>query len=116
MQKIRKTSRRVLFQDRELGLKIYRNKREKIEILVEGKNLSSLGGETEFAKVNLQPNVFNPKGMSIKLSSGKLILFSIEKRRIISINGEIEIEKGFLFGNIVAASIEGEPIKNYELN
>jgi hypothetical protein len=106
-----KTRRRIILENPELKLKIYLNKRDKLEILFNTINLRSSSGETEFSEI-----IIKPKGLEVLLNSGKKMIFLFSTLNWLTINSrETEFNKAFLFGD-AEISLNGELLQNYVVN
>lgn len=113
-----KTRRRILFENKELGLRIYLNKNERFEILLNRINLTTFfvrdekeEDENEFVEIIIRPN-----GLVAELPSGRKMVFLFNKLNwFVTPEGYLTFEKAFLFGD-VEASLNGELLKNYSIN
>jgi hypothetical protein len=106
-----KTRKRVLFESKELKIKIYLNSRDKYEILLKSANLKTLKDkETEFSSI-----ILKSKGLEVLLKSGKKMIFLFSKMNwFVTPKGETEFKKAFLFGD-VELSVNGELLQNYAI-
>ncbi|MDA3837062.1 MAG: hypothetical protein PF542_05560 [Nanoarchaeota archaeon] len=102
--------RKVRFEDKEVGLKIYTNKGGNLKVQLNGLELTDPNESTEFAGCTVYPS-----GLVLKSIAGKKMIFKIEEECWFKApNGEFEFQKAFLLGGILA-SIHGEPIKEYKM-
>lgn len=87
-----KTKKRIIFESKVLKIKVYLNKRDKLEMLLKSKNLESWKDrETEFSEI-----IIKPRGIEIMLSTGKKMIFLFSSLTLfVSPTGDIEFDKEF---------------------
>ena len=106
-----KTTRKVIFENRKAGIKIYKNKHNRFEIIKFGKNVITPDSQDEFYTASVFIN-----GIRVKRLDGKEMCFLFNQSRwfILSCGTSI-FTRIFPFGEI-AVSINGEPLHNHKVN